>query len=113
MVKLIALTFNRYQPEAVCLACGVQIGKYVDHGLLWCNANAHFRHKMCVGLWHKYGTDLYLRLAGLSHGVLIEVFFGRFDVIADILADTLKDTFYCYLACFMYIHTQICVKPVG
>ena len=113
VVKLIALTFNRYQPEAVCLACGVQIGKYVDHCLLWCNANAHVRHKMWVGLWHKYGTDLYLRLAGLSHGALIEVFFGRFDVIADILADTLKDTFYCYLARFMHIHTQICVKPVG
>ena len=113
VVKLIALTFNRYQPEAVCLACGVQIGKYVDHCLLWCNANAHVRHKMWVGLWHKYGTVLYLRLAGLSHGVLIEVFFGRFDVIADILADTLKDAFYCYLARFMHIHTQICVKPVG
>ncbi|MCG8044308.1 MAG: reverse transcriptase family protein, partial [Candidatus Thiodiazotropha endolucinida] len=113
MVQLIASTFNRYQPESICLACGVHFSKYVDHCLLWCNANAHVRHNMWVGIWHKYGIDLYLRLAGLSHDVLIEVFFGRFDVIADVLAETHKDAFYRYIAQLMHIQKRICVKPVG
>ena len=66
---MIALTYSSYQPESICSACGSSITKYVDHCILWCHENANIRHMMWVGFWHKYGIDLYIRLAELTNDV--------------------------------------------
>ena len=60
VVKMVALTYSKYQPESICSACGTLVTKYVEHCILWCHGNANIRYKMWVGSWHKYGIDLYL-----------------------------------------------------
>ena len=40
VVKMIALTFSKYQPEIICSVCGSLVTKYVDHCILWHKAQA-------------------------------------------------------------------------
>ena len=75
---MIVLTFSKYQPDTICSACGSLVTKYVEHCILWCHANAGARHRMWVWFWHKYGIDLYLRLAGLTHDLLIRGLFKNY-----------------------------------
>ena len=53
-------------------------------------------------MWHKYGIDLYLRLAGLTNDVFIDVLFGRYDIIADLLNDAQIEDFYCFVSRFIH-----------
>ena len=97
VVQMIALTFSKYQTIITCSACGSLVTKYVDHCVLWCPANAGVRHRMWLGFWHKYGVDAYLRLASYDHERLIDVFFGRYEMIADLIDIADKEAFYCYI----------------
>ena len=40
---------------------------------------------MWMGIWHKFGDDLYIRLAGYDYVTFLSVLFGNFDLISDIL----------------------------
>ena len=105
---MLALTYSSYQPESICSACGTLVTNYVEHCILWCHGNANLRHRMWIGLWHKYGIDLYLRLAGLTNDVFIDVLFGRYDIIADILNEAQKEEFYCFVARFIHGMKRLC-----
>ena len=66
------------------------------------------RHRMWLGFWHKYGVDAYLRLASYDHERLIDVFFGRFEMIADVIDIADKEAFYCYIARFIHMLRRGC-----
>ena len=57
---------------------------------------------MWLGFWHKYGVDVYLRLASCAHDDLID-FFGRYDIIADVINYADKEELYCYIARFIHL----------
>lgn len=103
VVRLIAASYNKYQPQTICLACGEVVSQFVDHCLLWCHANSRVRHKMWTGLWHKFGIDVYVRLASLPCCTLIDALFGNFDTVADIISTDRKDEFYCFVARYVHI----------
>ena len=71
-------------------------------------ANAGVRHRMWLGFWHKYGVDAYLRLASYDHERLIDVFFGRYELIADVIDIADKEAFYCYIARFIHMLKRGC-----
>lgn len=98
VVKLIAILFNRYQPETICLACGESVVKRVEHCILWCYANSKARHMMWVGLWNKFGINAYLRLSSLGDDDLLDILFGHFEAIADVIYDAQKNSFYSFVA---------------
>ena len=108
VVQMIALTFSKYQPIITCSACGSLVTKYVDHCVLWCPTNAGVRNRMWLGFWHKYGVDAYLRLASYDHERLIDVFFGRYELIADVIDIADKEAFYCYIARFIHMLKRGC-----
>ena len=108
VMQMIALTFSKYQPIITCSACGSLVPKYVDHCVLWCPANAGVRHRMWLGSWHKYGVDAYLRLASYDHERLIDVFFGRYELIVDVIDIADKEAFYCYKARFIHMLKRGC-----
>ena len=86
VVRLIALYFSRFS-EAVCSACGIFTLDFASHCLLWCHANNNNRHKMWLGIWRKFGVDLYIYigLASYDDQTCISVLFGKFDLIGEIL----------------------------
>ena len=63
VIRLIAKYLSRVS-EAVCSACGIMTENFVKHCLLWCRSNSSHRHKMWIGIWRKFGDNVYLRLAG-------------------------------------------------
>ena len=109
VIRLIALHFNGFS-EAVCSACGMFAVNYVSHCLLLCHANINNRHKMWMGIWSKFGDDLYirLRLAGYDYETFLSVLFRNFDLIGDILCAKYKLDLYCYLASFIHIQRRVC-----
>ncbi|MEW8546496.1 MAG: hypothetical protein AB2693_23515, partial [Candidatus Thiodiazotropha sp.] len=108
VVKLIAVSFNRYQPPSMCSACGELIVNYVNHCLFCCCANSGARQKMWAGIWRKFGAKVYSCLANLSNDSLIDVLFGNFDIIADALTMSQKEEFYCFVARFIHIQKIVC-----
>ena len=50
-----------------------------------CHANNSHRHKMWMGLWRKFGIDLYIRMASFDNDTLLSVLFGHFELVGDIL----------------------------
>ena len=107
VIRLIAIYFSRYT-EAVCSACGVFAQNYASHCLLSCHANNNNRHKMWLGIWRKFGVDLYIRLASYDDETFLSVLFGNFDLIGDILDAKYKLDLYCYLARFIHIQRLTC-----
>ena len=107
VVRLTALYFSRFS-EAACSACVIFIVDFASHCLLWCHANNNTRHKMWLGIWRKFGVDLYIRLANYDDQTFISVLFGNFDLIGDILDVKYKLDFCSYLARFIHIQRLNC-----
>ena len=94
--------------RSACSACGVFTQNYASHCLLSCHANNNNRHKMWLGIWRKFGVDLYIRLASYDDETFMSVLFGNFDLIGDILDAKYKLDLYCYLARFIHIQRLTC-----
>ena len=60
-------------------------------------------YRMWLGFWHKYGVDMYLRLARCAHDPLIDFFFGCYDIIDDVINITDEEAFNCYIARFIHL----------
>lgn len=95
VIRLIAMYSIRIS-EAVCLACGIITENFVNPCLLWGRSNSSYRQKMCISIWHKFGDDVYLRLAGCDDETLLTVarMFGNFDLISFIVDGRHKMDFY-------------------
>ena len=63
---------------------------------------------MWMGIWLKFGDELYIRLAGYDYETFLSVPFGNFDLIGDILDAKYKLDLYCYLARFIRIQRRVC-----
>ena len=48
-------------------------------------------YKMWLGFWHKYGVDMYLRVARYAYDQLIDFFFGWYDIIDNTINITDKE----------------------
>ena len=107
VIKLTAKYFSRFS-EAVCSACGTFSVNYVSHCLFLCHANKSHRHKMWMGLWRKFGADLYIRMASFDNDTLLSVLFGNFELVGDILNINDKLNFYGFLARFIHIQKLVC-----
>ena len=70
VVRSISLWFNRL-PERVCSACECFTSSYVSHYILWCSVTANHRQNMWMGIWRKFGVELYIRLASLDSDILL------------------------------------------
>ena len=53
---------------------------------------------MWMGLWRKFGADLYVRMASFDNDTLLSVLFGNFELVGDILNINDKLNFYGFLA---------------
>ena len=63
---------------------------------------------MWMGIWRKFGADLYIRMASFDNDTLLSVLFGNFELVGDILNISDKLNFYCFLARFIYIQRLVC-----
>ena len=107
VIKLVAKYFGRFS-EAVCSACGTFSVNFVSHCLFLCHANNSHRHIMWMGLWHKFGADLYIRMASFDNDTLLSVLYGNFELVGDILNINDKLNFYGFLARFINIQRLVC-----
>ena len=63
---------------------------------------------MWMGLWRKFGADLYIRMASFDNDTLLSVLFGNFELVGDILNINDKLNFYGFLARFIHIQKLVC-----
>ena len=65
-----------------------------------------FRHDMWVKVWTNFGDDVYISLASMDQGTILEVLLGSFDNVPDVQHLENKDCFYMIVA--SSLHRLLC-----
>ena len=68
---------------------------------------------MWMGIWRKFGADLYIRMDSFDNDTLLSVLFGSFELVGDILNINDKLNFYCFLAQFIHLQRLVCDGTVS
>ena len=63
---------------------------------------------MWIGIWRKFGDNVYLRLAGYDDETFIAVMFGYFDLISDLVDESHKMDFYSFISRHVHIQRLVC-----